>query len=1063
MATTDDILARYAAAKTPAGAPVSSAEPSIVDYLFTRPDGSKTSLGQIAADVPIGVARAGAGLADILSYAGQALSGRLPTQMASRFSASQALQTGLEKIGYGEETPLQRAVSFMTPLPGTAKAGLGKEAVLGLLGYGGAELGKEVGGTPGEIAGALLAPTAAQTASSVVRGVTPLARILAGSTPAMETAVSRELLAAAGPEGVERLRLAQAAPELLQSPLRQPLTAAEIAQTPGIASVQYQYGKEIPIGQLLTDAAAARQVAQEAALRELGQVPLRGELASGLRQVAETAAVEKTAKETDLLQSLGFTDEARRRTPLERGESILAQLNLTKEEDVVKAINAEVAKTSPLATQEPSKLVKSLGASLSQKISTAREAAKEAGRTAFKDPEVYNVTVDVPGILSDVKQIVSSWKRDPSQRIDDPRIAQQITKLRSLDIPAKDLPKGIVPTARIGELHDIQVELGKVIAKAKPGESTPGQALARSLYNYVGDVMEKAPGSEKLFEAKGKWKNYFDTFVYDRERQKVSPLKSVIGKSPEDIVPFLSSKSVNIEALKKAGIDATEIEAQNLSEFAKLPNATKKLKWIETNRPKLSDADFWPQIETYAEQLKTVAGRAEPAVAKEASSILDLALKNPENASDIVRRTSGKELRDELISRLEGQGKKAEKYLRDNIDTFKAVFQNDFNKIDEYAKSVGTPNELSAYAKIEDATIPKTIFSDVQRTKDFVAKFKGTEAETLARGRFIDDLKPNRVGVGQRFTQQENIARELFGDDLSKVQTIINDIESSRIPFEKATAATGRQSVTGQVGTTMGYIFSQRALIKSMKLGQVVSPGLAFYDPVQALSTYAVGRLGALRDSQMNEIAVKMLKDPQLIDLAAAPPNVDNVKRFTDQLIRLGYFGTKQSIEKESEAKPQPVVVGTDYKSQLAELKAKAQTRLEAPKKQDISALIAEQPRIIQAIIKTESAGKPKAVSGKGARGLMQLMPGTAKELGVDPNDPAQNIEGGTRYFNQMKNQFGDTKLALAAYNWGPGNLKKAQAKVEAKGKKPTWENVLKYVSVPNETEQYVKKVLSLA
>lgn len=131
--------------------------------------------------------------------------------------------------------------------------------------------------------------------------------------------------------------------------------------------------------------------------------------------------------------------------------------------------------------------------------------------------------------------------------------------------------------------------------------------------------------------------------------------------------------------------------------------------------------------------------------------------------------------------------------------------------------------------------------------------------------------------------------------------------------------------------------------------------------------------------------------------------------------------------------------------------------------KQNISALIAEQPPIIQAIIKTESAGKPKAVSSKGAQGLMQLMPATAKELGIDPTDPAQNIEGGTRYFNQMKEQFGDTKLALAAYNWGPGNLSKAKAKVEAKGKNPTWENILKYTSVPNETEEYVKRVTKLA
>jgi len=130
--------------------------------------------------------------------------------------------------------------------------------------------------------------------------------------------------------------------------------------------------------------------------------------------------------------------------------------------------------------------------------------------------------------------------------------------------------------------------------------------------------------------------------------------------------------------------------------------------------------------------------------------------------------------------------------------------------------------------------------------------------------------------------------------------------------------------------------------------------------------------------------------------------------------------------------------------------------------KQNISALIAEQPPIIQAIIKTESSGKPKAVSSKGAQGLMQLMPATAKDLGIDPTDPVQNIEGGTRYFDQMKKQFGDIKLALAAYNWGPGNLSKAKAKVESKGQKATWENILKYTTVPQETEDYVNKVTSL-
>lgn len=1059
-------------------------EAGLLDWALTRPDGTKTSISQIAADIPIGVARAGAGLADILSLAGRSLTGQAFQRSTPTFSAAESLQKGLEQIGYGEETPLQRAVSFMTPI---ARAKLGQQALAGLLSYGGAEIGKESGGVPGEIAGAVLAPTAGQLSVSALRGVAPIAQILAGSTPAMERAVSRELIAAAGPEGVERLRAAQTLPEALVSPLGQPLTAAEIAQTPGLASVQYQYGKEIPIGQLLTDTAAARKAAQEIALSELGRVPQRGELAAGLRQLATQAAAEKAAKEANVLESLGLTEELRRVTPAERGQRILEQLNLTKESDVVKSIDTDIISKIPTAAQEPSKLVKALGESLATKIATAREAAKEAGRTAFKDPEVYNVSVDLPNIRKDVKGIVSDWKRDPSQRIDDARITQQIKQLKALDIPTKDLPEGVVATARIGELHNIQVELGKVIAKAKTGETTPGQALAKSLYNYVGNIIDKAPGSEKLLEAKSKWRSYFDTFVYDRERQKTSPLKAIIGKSPEDVVTFLTSKSVNVEALKKAGIDLTDIETQKLSEFVNLPNAKKKRQWIETNRPKLSETGFWPSIENYAEQLKTVAGEPSTVAAKRVSEVVDLALRNPENAADIVSRTGGKELRDELLTRLEKQGKKAQTYLRSNLDTFKAVFGSDVNKISEYATSVGTPDEFAAYAKIEDATIPKTIFSDVQRTKDFMAKFKGTEAESLARGRFIADLRPERTGLAERLNNQDQIARALFGDDLNKVQTVVNDIESSRLPFEKAITATGRQSITGQVGTTMGYIFSQRALIKSMKLGQVISPGLALYDPLQALSTFAIGRLGALRDSQMNEIAIKMLKDPKLIDLAAAPPTVDNVKRFTDQLTQLGYFATKAKGDKQitapesslSTSAETPQTTETSEADEVDfsqysvdELKAIAGMAEKAPEpsappqpvaKQNISALIAEQPPIIQAIIKTESAGKPKAVSSKGAQGLMQLMPGTAKELGVDPTDPAQNIEGGTRYFNQMKDQFGDTKLALAAYNWGPGNLKKAQAKVEAKGKKPTWENVLKYVSVPNETEQYVKKVLSLA
>ena len=100
-------------------------------------------------------------------------------------------------------------------------------------------------------------------------------------------------------------------------------------------------------------------------------------------------------------------------------------------------------------------------------------------------------------------------------------------------------------------------------------------------------------------------------------------------------------------------------------------------------------------------------------------------------------------------------------------------------------------------------------------------------------------------------------------------------------------------------------------------------------------------------------------------------------------------------------------------------------------------------PALIHAVIQTESGGNALAKSSKGALGPMQLMPATAAELGVDPTDPVQNILGGSRYLAAMKKQFGSDKLALAAYNAGPGA-------VERHGGVPPYA----------ETQAYVKKVL---
>lgn len=101
-------------------------------------------------------------------------------------------------------------------------------------------------------------------------------------------------------------------------------------------------------------------------------------------------------------------------------------------------------------------------------------------------------------------------------------------------------------------------------------------------------------------------------------------------------------------------------------------------------------------------------------------------------------------------------------------------------------------------------------------------------------------------------------------------------------------------------------------------------------------------------------------------------------------------------------------------------------------------------PAIALSIARTESGFRHEARSSHGAVGVFQLMPSTARRLGVNPYSLSDNIKGGIMYYKQMYKMFGSMELALAAYNAGPGNVKR-------------------YQSVPpfNETKRFVSKIMT--
>lgn len=200
----------------------------------------------------------------------------------------------------------------------------------------------------------------------------------------------------------------------------------------------------------------------------------------------------------------------------------------------------------------------------------------------------------------------------------------------------------------------------------------------------------------------------------------------------------------------------------------------------------------------------------------------------------------------------------------------------------------------------------------------------------------------------------------------------------------------------------------------------------------------AMQTLGSVQSSQNNSSTSSMFSDMlgQVLQASTGDQTTENLTSllysgdspvFVPSNLNFGQNSLAEVISSYSSA-------FTNNGTNFEEIIKKAATTYNVPEK------------LISSIIKQESNFNPSATSSAGASGLMQLMPGTAKYLGVTNSlDPEQNIMGGAKYISQMLSQFdGNIETALAAYNAGPGAVKK-------------------YDGIPpyKETQNYVQKVMN--
>ena len=359
------------------------------------------------------------------------------------------------------------------------------------------------------------------------------------------------------------------------------------------------------------------------------------------------------------------------------------------------------------------------------------------------------------------------------------------------------------------------------------------------------------------------------------------------------------------------------------------------------------------------------------------------------------------------------------------------------------------------------SSLSKGALNEVQRAarSDLREEIENRIAKAAEDGRLSGDAADRLIALNQEYGKTAEL-RDLFADKLGRkepdvveklfkqVQTsggagqalIASAASGSPIPAALGLAASAVRvpQAKRELGTLLSEPLVQRGIAPVADVLQIL--------PKQRITGGMVyPEYRDIEQAQQEQAQQVRMAEQVIAQKAAQAPLMEELRMLRQALESRG--GTPTPTETPTEEEPR------------AQMKPMALKR-NASVEERIQRFTQEDP-LIQSIIFQESRGKLGQKSPAGAVGLMQLKKAAAKDMNVkDRTDPEQNLTGGTGYYRRLEKMFGDEELALAAFNWGMGNVGKKLKELERKGRQQTWGNVVKHFGVPSETIDYVKEVL---